>query len=60
VIQASGSLTKEDYETFLPRVEKAIEEHGKINLMFVMEHVEGWEVVAFWKDLPFVSSTMAT
>jgi hypothetical protein len=44
----------------LPRVEKAIEEHGKINLMFVMEHVEGWEVVAFWKDLPFVSSTMAT
>ncbi|WDQ18546.1 STAS/SEC14 domain-containing protein [Rhodopirellula sp. P2] len=52
-IQASGLLTTEDYETFLPRVEKAIEEHGKLNLMFVMEHVDGWEVGAFWEDLKF-------
>lgn len=33
----SGEVTKEDYDSLLPRLDEAIEAHGKINLLVVVE-----------------------
>jgi len=38
----SGKLTKEDYEEFTPRAERAIDEHGKIRVLFDMHDFHGW------------------
>ena len=52
-IKASGKLTDEDYQTFLPRLEALIREHGKISLLVELEDFEGWEAKAAWDDLDF-------
>ncbi len=35
-IHASGKLTKEDYEHFMPPVERLIKGHGKLRVFFDM------------------------
>lgn len=51
---ASGRLTENDYLNFLiPEVEKALQEHGTIRLLFQMEDFSGWDHHALWKDLTF-------
>lgn len=52
-VLASGTLTKEDYERFVPAVENMIREHGKIRVLFEMHDFHGWEVAALWEDLKF-------
>jgi hypothetical protein len=52
-VEISGKLTKEDYLTFVPELEKAIEEHGKISLLFQMSDFHGWSSGALWEDLKF-------
>ena len=37
----SGKLTGEDYENLLPKLDQAIDEHGKINLLVLMEDFKG-------------------
>jgi hypothetical protein len=53
VIKASGKLTKEDYEHFLPRIEGLIKERGKIRVLFDMHDFHGWELGALWEDIKF-------
>jgi len=53
VIRASGKLSKEDYEHFLPEVERLIEQEGKIRLLFEMHDFHGWEAGALWEDIKF-------
>lgn len=53
VVHASGKLTKEDYELFLPKVERLIKEEGKIRLLFEMRDFHGWDAGALWEDLKF-------
>ena len=50
---ATGILTKESYETFVPLVDKQIEEHGKIRILFEMHDFHGWTAGAMWEDLKF-------
>ena len=46
-----GKLTDEDYrKTLIPVLEKALEEHERINIMFKMENFEGWTPHAAWDD----------
>ena len=51
VVHVSGRLTREDYRQFVPELEKAVEEHGKIRILFEMEDFHGWKVSALWEDV---------
>ena len=53
VVRASGKLSKEDYEQFIPAVESLINEQSKIRLLFVMHDFHGWEAGALWEDIKF-------
>ena len=53
VVRASNKLSKEDYEHFIPAVERLIKEQGKIRLLFVMHDFHGWEAGALWEDVKF-------
>ena len=39
----SGEVEAEDYEKLLPKLDAAIADHGKINLLVVMEELEGFD-----------------
>ncbi len=52
-VRATGKLTKESYGTFVPLVDKQIEEHGKIRVLFEMHDFHGWTAGAIWEDLKF-------
>ena len=39
----SGKVTAEDYDTLLPKLDQAIETHGSINILVLMEEFAGWE-----------------
>lgn len=52
-ITASGKLTVEDYHHFVPEIEKIIDEHGKVTMLFVMKDFHGWKMGAVWEDTKF-------
>jgi hypothetical protein len=52
-VRVGGKLTPEDYNFFLPEVERLIEQFGKIRVLFVMEQFEGWTMGALWEDIKF-------
>ncbi len=52
-IKASGRLTAEDYENFLPQLEELIRQKGPLLLFVDMTDFEGWETRAAWDDLKF-------
>jgi hypothetical protein len=52
-VKATGKLTKESYEVFVPLVEQLIEEHGKLRILFEMHDFHGWTAGAMWEDLKF-------
>jgi hypothetical protein len=52
-IQLTGKLAKEDYEQFVPAVERLLKEHGKIRLLVEMHDFHGWTAGALWQDIKF-------
>ena len=52
-VQATGKLTKEAYESFVPQTEALIEKYGKIRLLFILHDFHGWSAGAMWEDLKF-------
>ncbi len=50
---AQGKLEKKDYDLFIPKIEKLIEEKGKVGLLIRLEDFRGWSVAALWEDLKF-------
>ncbi len=52
-VKATGKLTKQAYETFVPEVNKLIEEHGKLRILFELHDFHGWTAGALWEDLKF-------
>jgi len=52
-VHLTGKLEKEDYQTFVPEMERLIQEHGKIRLLVVLEDFHGWEAGALWEDVKF-------
>jgi hypothetical protein len=52
-LQASGKLTHEDYQQFVPEVDRLVKTHGKINVLFEMVDFHGWEAAALWDELKF-------
>ena len=52
-IKLSGTLTKEDYEHFVPEVDRLIRQHGKVRMLVQMHDFDGWSSGAWWQDLKF-------
>lgn len=52
-VHATGKLTNEAYEEFVPMTEARIKECGKIRVLFVMHDFHGWSAGAAWEDLKF-------
>ena len=52
-INLTGKLDKEDYEHFIPEVERLIQEHGKLRMLVRMHDFHGWTAGALWEDLKF-------
>ena len=52
-LKINGQLHKEDYELLTPRVERFIEQYGKIRLMVEMADFHGWDTGALWEDIKF-------
>ncbi len=51
-VQVTGKLSKEDYEHFVPRTEKLMQ-NGKVRILFSMHEFSGWEMGALWEDIKF-------
>jgi hypothetical protein len=53
VVRLSGKLTKEDYQRFVPEVERLVRQHGKIRMLVQMHDFHGWTAGALWEDIKF-------
>lgn len=51
--RASGKLTDDDYQTFLPVLKQRIRDYGSISLLIEFKEFEGWEPKAAWDDFRF-------
>lgn len=54
-VSLTGKLVKEDYETFVPAVERLVKQHGKIRMLVVMHDFHGWTAGALWADTRFAA-----
>ena len=52
-ITLSGKVTREDYEIFVPQVERLIKEHGKLRMICRLKDFHGWTMGALWEDIKF-------
>ena len=52
----SGKLHDEDYQTFVPRVDHAIAEEGKVKLLAEFQDFHGWDMHALWDDIKFATT----
>jgi hypothetical protein len=52
-VRVTGTLTKEDYQHFVPEVERLIDRHGKLRVLFDMHDFHGWSAGALWEDIKF-------
>ena len=52
-IHVFGTLTKADYDHFMPEFERLVKKHGKLRILFDMTEFHGWEVSALWEDIKF-------
>lgn len=48
--KVSGKVTAEDYDAILPKLDEAISEHGKINLLILMDDFKGYGDLEAAKD----------
>jgi stage II sporulation SpoAA-like protein len=55
----SGKLHDEDYKTFVPAVDAAIAQDGKVNVLAQFHDFHGWDAKALWDDIKF-STTHCT
>jgi len=49
----TGKLTAEDYENFVPEIESAIKDHGKVRILLELIDFHGWNAGALWEDTKF-------
>ena len=55
----SGTLHDEDYKTFVPLVDAAVAQQGKVRLLAQFHDFHGWDAHALWDDIKF-STTHCT
>jgi hypothetical protein len=52
-MRVSGKLLHQDYQEFVPMLEKLIEEHGGIRCLVEMTDLHGIELRALWDEIKF-------
>ena len=52
-VRLTGKLAKEDYNHFVPAVERLVKQHGKIRLLVEMHDFHGWTAGALWEHIKF-------
>lgn len=52
-VSVSGKLTKDDYEVFVPEIDKEIERHDEVRILFDMVGLRGWTLGALFEDTKF-------
>jgi hypothetical protein len=52
-LHLTGRLAREDYQKFVPEVERLVEQHGKIRMLVDMHDFHGWTTAALWEDTKF-------
>lgn len=52
-VRVSGKLTKDDYVTLAPQLEKYVEQHGRLRVLLQTDDFHGWEATALWEDIKF-------
>ena len=52
-VKLTGKLTKEDYEQFIPEVERLVKQYGKLRMLVEMTNFHGWTAGALWEDIKF-------
>lgn len=54
-VHVSGKLEKSDYERFAPEVDRLVDRHGKIRVLFDMVDFHGWSTGAMLEDIKFAA-----
>ena len=52
----SGTLQDADYQTFVPRVDEAIANEGKVRILAQFHDFNGWDAHALWDDIQFATT----
>jgi hypothetical protein len=52
----SGKLHDEDYKRFVPLVDEAIAQDGKVRLLALFQDFHGWDLHALWDDIKFATT----
>lgn len=52
-MRASGKLLHDDYDRFVPKLEKLIAEHGSIRCLVELADLHGIELRALWDEIKF-------
>ena len=52
-VLVTDKLSRDDYQRFVPDIERLIRKHGRIRLLFEMHDFHGWDACALWEDLKF-------
>jgi hypothetical protein len=53
IVRVTGKLSQEDYQRFVPEIERLIEKFGNIRVLVEMLDFHGWEAAALWEDIKF-------
>jgi hypothetical protein len=53
IVRLTGKLQKEDYGQFVPEVDRLVQQHGKLRMLFEMLDFHGWTAGAMWEDTKF-------
>ena len=56
----SGKLHDEDYKKFVPLVDAAIAQNGKVRLLALFEDFHGWDLHALWDDVKFATTHLTS
>ncbi len=52
-LKITSTLTKQDYQAFIPIIEDRIKTYGKINMLIQFEDFDGLRMGAIWEDFKF-------
>ncbi len=52
-LRIAGKLEAEDYDFFVPEIERQIEQYGKLNMLVELIDFHGWTAGAAWEDTKF-------
>lgn len=53
VITASGRLTREDYDRFVPEFERIVGDREEVPILVDATAFEGWDIQGLWEELRF-------